>query len=68
MGEAFIVGCVLGFFLVISVGPVIFTIIKQSLNNGVKGGFSFVAGVWLSDIILVTVSNGFSVLDRKSVV
>jgi len=62
MGEAFIVGCVLGFFLVISVGPVIFTIIKQSLNNGIKGGFSFVAGVWLSDIVLVIVSNVFSVL------
>jgi threonine/homoserine/homoserine lactone efflux protein len=62
MGEALIVGCVLGFFLVISVGPVIFTIIKQSLNNGIKGGFSFVAGVWLSDIILVIASNVFSVL------
>lgn len=62
MGEAFLVGCVLGFFLVISVGPVIFTIIKQSLNNGIKGGFSFVAGVWLSDIILVIASNVFTVL------
>jgi threonine/homoserine/homoserine lactone efflux protein len=62
MGEALIVGCVLGFFLVISVGPVIFTIIKQSLNNGIKGGFSFVAGVWLSDIILVVASNMFTVL------
>src|SRR5664279_1142738 len=62
MIESLLVGCVLGFFLVISVGPVIFTIIKQSLNNGIKGGFSFVAGVWLSDILLVTVSNVFSVL------
>jgi threonine/homoserine/homoserine lactone efflux protein len=62
MGEALLVGCVLGFFLVISVGPVIFTIIKQSLNNGVKGGLSFVAGVWLSDIILVIASNMFTVL------
>ena len=62
MGEALVVGCILGFFLVISVGPVIFTIIKQSLNNGIKGGFSFVAGVWVSDIILVVVSNFFTVL------
>jgi threonine/homoserine/homoserine lactone efflux protein len=60
MTEAFLVGCVLGFFLIISVGPVIFTIIKQSLNNGIKGGLSFVAGVWLSDIMLVVVSNMFS--------
>jgi threonine/homoserine/homoserine lactone efflux protein len=62
MGEALLVGCVLGFFLIISVGPVIFTIIKQSINNGIKGGLSFVAGVWLSDIILVVVSNVFSVV------
>lgn len=60
--EAFLVGAILGFFLIISVGPVIFTIIKQSLNNGVKGGMSFVAGVWLSDIILVVISNLFSEL------
>lgn len=62
MVEALIVGCILGFFLVISVGPVIFTIIKQSVDNGIKGGFSFVSGVWLSDIILVITSNVFSVL------
>jgi threonine/homoserine/homoserine lactone efflux protein len=62
MGEAFVVGAILGFFLVISVGPVIFTIIKQSLNNGIRGGMSFVAGVWLSDIVLVVVSNMFSEL------
>jgi threonine/homoserine/homoserine lactone efflux protein len=60
MIEALLVGIVLGFFLVISVGPVIFTIIKQSLNNGVRGGISFVAGVWLSDILLVVISNVFS--------
>lgn len=45
-----------------SVGPVIFTVIKQSLVNGHSGGFSFVAGVWISDIILVVISNGFSAL------
>ncbi len=62
MWEAIISGITLGFILAISVGPVIFTIIKQSLNNGKEGGFSFVAGVWLSDIILVFVSNVFSEL------
>jgi threonine/homoserine/homoserine lactone efflux protein len=62
MTEALLVGAVLGFFLIISVGPVIFTIIKQSINNGIRGGFSFVAGVWLSDIVLVVVSNIFSEL------
>jgi len=50
----------LGLILALSVGPVIFTIIKQSINNGFKGGLSFVAGVWLSDIVLVLLSNFFS--------
>jgi len=55
-------GLALGFVLVLSVGPIIFTIIKQSLTNGYKGGLSFVAGVWLSDIILVSLSNAFTSL------
>ncbi|MBS1917863.1 MAG: LysE family translocator [Bacteroidetes bacterium] len=62
MIEAILKGLALGFVLVLSVGPIIFTIIKQSLNNGHRGGFSFVAGVWLSDIILVILSNVFSEL------
>jgi threonine/homoserine/homoserine lactone efflux protein len=53
-------GLGLGLILALSVGPVIFTIIKQSINNGIKGGLSFVAGVWLSDIVLVLLSNFFS--------
>jgi threonine/homoserine/homoserine lactone efflux protein len=60
MTEAIIKGLGLGLILAVSVGPVIFTILKQSINNGHKGGFSFVAGVWLSDIILVVISNMFS--------
>jgi len=55
-------GLALGFVLALSVGPIIFTIIKQSLDNGHKGGFSFVAGVWVSDIILVVLSNSLTVL------
>lgn len=55
-------GLALGLVLALSVGPVIFTIIKQSLNNGHKGGFSFVAGVWISDILLVTLSNSLTAL------
>lgn len=60
MLDALVKGLLLGFFLALSVGPVIFTIIKQSLNNGREGGFSFVIGVWISDIILVIGSNAFS--------
>jgi len=62
MWQAIISGLTLGCILALSVGPVIFTIIKQSLNNGHTGGLSFVAGVWLSDIILVVISNVFSAL------
>jgi len=62
MIEAILKGLALGFILALSVGPIIFTIIKQSLNNGHRGGFSFVAGVWFSDIILVVLSNVFTEL------
>ncbi len=62
MLESIIKGIGLGLILAVSVGPVIFTILKQSINNGHKGGFSFVAGVWLSDIVLVVISNMFSTL------
>jgi threonine/homoserine/homoserine lactone efflux protein len=57
MLQAILKGLALGFVLALSVGPIIFTIIKQSVDNGHRGGFSFVAGVWLSDIILVALSN-----------
>ena len=60
MTEALLKGLALGLVLILSVGPVIFTIIKQSVNNGKEGGFSFVTGVWLSDILLVMFSNAFS--------
>jgi threonine/homoserine/homoserine lactone efflux protein len=60
MVEAILKGLALGIVLALSVGPIIFTIIKQSVTVGHKGGFSFVAGVWLSDFILVFLSNVFT--------
>ncbi len=60
--EAILKGFAMGLLLVISVGPVIFTIIKQSINNGKEGGFSFIIGVWVSDFLLVILSNVFSEL------
>jgi threonine/homoserine/homoserine lactone efflux protein len=62
MMESVLKGLALGFVLALSVGPIIFTIIKQSLNNGHKGGISFVAGVWVSDILLVVLSNTVTTL------
>jgi len=60
MVDVVLKGLAIGLLLIFSVGPVIFTTIKQSINHGRRGGFSFIAGVWLSDIIWVVLSNGFS--------
>lgn len=60
MVDAFFKGLAISLLLIFSVGPVIFTIIKQSVNHGRRGGFSFIAGVWLSDIVWIVMSNGFS--------
>ncbi len=60
MIAAFVKGLAISLLLVFSVGPVIFTIIKQSINHGRVGGFSFIGGVWFSDIIWVVLSNSFS--------
>ena len=58
--EAILKGLAMGLLLAMSVGPVIFTIIKHSINNGRAGGFSFVVGVWISDALLIILSNVFS--------
>jgi len=65
MLEALIKGITLGLLLSISVGPVIFSIIKQSLNNGHTGGMAFVFGVSASDIALAALSNIFTQLFRN---
>jgi threonine/homoserine/homoserine lactone efflux protein len=62
MLEALWKGITLGLLLSIAVGPVIFSILKQSINNGIKGGLAFVIGVSLSDITLAVVSNFFTEL------
>lgn len=62
MIESMLKGLTLGLLLSISVGPVLFSVIKQSLNNGHKGGFAFIFGVSASDIALVLVSNIFTKL------
>lgn len=62
MLEALLKGITLGLLLSISVGPVLFSVIKQSLNNGQKGGVAFILGVSASDIALVLISNVFTQL------
>ncbi len=62
MLEVMLKGLTFGLLLSISVGPVLFSIIKQSLNNGHRGGLAFVFGVSVSDITLVLISNFFTEL------
>lgn len=62
MIDSFLKGLAISLLLVFSVGPIVFTIIKLSIINGRAGGFSFIAGVWLSDLIIVILSNVFSSL------
>jgi threonine/homoserine/homoserine lactone efflux protein len=59
---ALVKGITLGFLLTISVGPILFSILKQSINNGIKGGLAFVFGVSFSDVLLVVASNFFTEL------
>jgi threonine/homoserine/homoserine lactone efflux protein len=66
-------GLLLGLLLSISIGPVIFAIIKQSLTNGHKAGYAFIAGVSASDISLLFVCNVFTslftiVLNHKNII
>lgn len=60
MTDAIVSGLVLGFALALSVGPVIFTIIKLRINYGLASAFYFIGGVWLSDIFWVVIANAFS--------
>lgn len=66
MLPAIIKGLTLGILLTIGVGPVIFSIIKQSLSHGHKGGYAFIAGVSASDISLVLVCNLFGSLFQSA--
>jgi threonine/homoserine/homoserine lactone efflux protein len=60
MTDSLLKGITLGLLLAISVGPIMFTVIKQSLNNGKAGGMAFIAGISFSDILLVLLSNLFT--------
>jgi len=60
MWYALIKGLSLGLLLSISVGPLLFTTIKQSINNGTRGGLAFIAGVSISDVLLALAVNFFT--------
>lgn len=59
MVEAVVAGLLLGFALIFSVGPVIFTILKLRINYGLISALFFISGVWLSDLLWVVGANWF---------
>lgn len=67
MITAILKGLALGLMLSISVGPIIFAIIRQTVVNGHKGGLAFIAGVSVSDITVVVICNLFSQLFQSAV-
>jgi len=46
MVDAIVSGLLLGFALLFSVGPVIFTIIKLRINYGISSAFFFLSAVY----------------------
>ena len=68
MVEALLKGITIGLLLSIAVGPILFSVIKQSLNNGHQGGMAFAFGVSASDITLVLVANVYGTLSQFTVV
>lgn len=60
MLDAIIRGALLGFYLAVSVGPIVFTVIKQSLDHGWRGGLAFILGIFSVDVFLVICCNAFS--------
>lgn len=57
MTEIIIKGILLGLYLAIAVGPIVFTVLKVSMQYGHKAGYAFVAGVSFSDIMFVVLGN-----------
>lgn len=57
MEFAIIKGIGLGLLLSISVGPVVFTILKLSMKFGHKAGYAYITGVSLSDVLLAVLGN-----------
>jgi threonine/homoserine/homoserine lactone efflux protein len=58
---SFIKGYITGLALIILIGPVLFILLKASLERGTKAGLSVAFGIFVSDIIAVTLCMaGFS--------
>ena len=68
MIEALLKGNWIGLCIKSGYGPILFSIIKHSINVGHKGGLAFVAGVSASDFSLAFISNVFRHYLKQSAV
>lgn len=50
-------GALFGLLIALSVGPVLFALIRFSINSGYKAGIAFILGVSAADIIYVLIAN-----------
>lgn len=66
MIAALIKGMGLGLLLSITVGPIVFAIIKLSMKFGHKAGYAFIVGVSMSDLVLVLMGNAAAELVRTA--
>jgi threonine/homoserine/homoserine lactone efflux protein len=58
-------GIGLGLALSLLAGPILFTLIQTSLDQGVRSGLTVASGIWISDILYITtIFLAFSFLDR----
>lgn len=58
-------GILLGISLSFMVGPLMFAIVNASLERGLRGGLAVAAGIWLSDLLFMSLMlSGVDVLSR----
>ncbi len=46
-------GILMGLALAILVGPILFSLIQRSIEQGIKAGLWVAAGIWLSDVLFI---------------
>ena len=63
--DLLIQGIGLGIALSLLAGPLLFTLVQTSLDDGVRSGLTVASGIWFSDVLYITtIFLAFSFLDR----
>ena len=55
MDNLILKGAMLGLTISILIGPLLFAILQAGIEKGFLAGFSVAAGIWMSDVIFVTI-------------